>query len=273
MTSWDLFSLRGRVSIVTGGAGLLGRQHATALAAAGSHVAIGDCDGDRAAAVAEQLEEAHGTPALGLRLDVTAADSLSSFREAVLARWGRIDVLVNNAAIDDKVERSALADELALFENYPLALFRRMLEVNVTGVFLASQILGAPMQKSGSGSIVNIASTYGLVGPDPALYRDPGGQQRLCKSPAYPASKGAVLAFTRYLAAAWAPTVRVNSLSPGGVRNGQEEWFVENYERHTPLARMASPWDYQGAIIFLASDASAYMTGANLVVDGGFTAW
>src|SRR5262249_42514911 len=158
-----------------------------------------------------------------------------------------------NAAVDDKVDDSALAVEMSRFENYPLPLFRRMLDVNVTGVFLASQILGTPMRQAGTGSIVNIASMYGIVGPDPSLYRDSEGLHQFPKSPAYPMSKGAVLPSPRSLAAAWAPFVRVTSLSPGGVRNGQTEWFIDNYARRTPLGRMASPCDYQGAVVFLAS--------------------
>jgi NAD(P)-dependent dehydrogenase (short-subunit alcohol dehydrogenase family) len=270
----DRSSLAGRVAVVTGAAGLLGRRHACALAGAGAALALGDVDAGAAAAHTGEVADAYGVATLGLELDVTSRESLLAFREAVLGRFGRIDVLVNDAAVNDKFEDPALATDLSRFEAYPLEAWRRMMEVNVTGTFLACQVLGAAMAERGSGSIVNVASTYGLVAPDQSLYVRPDGTRAFWKSPSYPAGKGAVLAFTRYLAAYWgARGVRVNALSPGGVEDGQESWFVGNYAKRTPLGRMAAPDDTAGAILFLASDASSYVTGANLVVDGGFTAW
>ena len=268
------FSLEGRVAVVTGALGLLGRNHCAALARAGANVVVCDLDEAACVAAAAALSRTSAHAALGGRLDVTAPDAIRALRDRILREFGRIDVLVNNAAVNDTVENPAAAAELSKFENYPLDLWKRSLDVNVTGVFLCSQILGAQMAHQGSGSIINIASTYGLVGPDQALYRKPDGTQSFYKSAAYPAAKGAVIAFTRFLAAYWGSAgVRVNTLSPGGVENDQDEYFVRNYAARTPLGRMAEPDDYMGAVVFLASDASRYMTGANLVVDGGWTAW
>jgi NAD(P)-dependent dehydrogenase (short-subunit alcohol dehydrogenase family) len=270
MTINKLFSLHDKIAIVTGATGLLGRQHCLALAEAGAGVVLADLNVEKCRVVEASLPAARH---LSLAVDVAGPDSLAAARDVVLEKYGRIDVLVNNAAVNDMFENPGLATEQSKFENYPLDMWLKSLEVNVTGVFLASQILGTPMARRGSGSIINIASTYGMVGPDQSIYQKPDGDQVFYKSPAYPVTKGAVLNFTRYLAAYWGKNgVRVNSLSPGGVQNGQENWFVDNYSRRTALGRMAQPTDYKGALVFLASDASAYMTGANLVVDGGWTA-
>lgn len=266
----DLFSLAGKTAVVTGALGLLGQQHCAALAEAGAHVVVCDLDGDAAADFAVTLP----TVSIGLAADVTQPAALEMLVQQTLARFSRVDVLVNNAAINDMFENPAMAAEQSKFENYPLGMWQRSLDVNVTGVFLCAQIVGREMARRGSGSIINVASTYGIVAPDQALYRTPNGRQPFYKSPAYPTTKGAVIAFTRFLAAYWgAAGVRVNALSPGGVENGQEDYFVANYAARTPLQRMARPTDYKGALVFLAGDASAYMTGANLVVDGGWTTW
>ncbi len=264
----DLFSLKGKTAIVTGGLGLIGKKHCEALAAAGANVFVCDIDKNLCSDFAKTLP----TESFGFPLDVTFSVSIASLRDYVLSKFGQIDILVNNAAINDMVENPRQNPERGKFENYPLDLWNKALNVNLTGVFLCSQIVGASMAGKRKGSIINIASTYGVVAPDQSLYKKPDGSQVFYKSPAYPATKGAVIAFTKFLASYWGPAgVRVNALSPGGVLNGQEQYFIDNYSSRTPLGRMANPCDYEGAIVFLASDASEYMTGANLIVDGGWT--
>jgi NAD(P)-dependent dehydrogenase (short-subunit alcohol dehydrogenase family) len=265
----NLFSLKDKTAIVTGALGLLGKKHCEALAEAGANVVVADINEAASESFALSLGENHG----GLKVDVTSERSLKIARDKILTRYGSIDILVNNAAINDMFENPGLAKELSAFENYPLDAFKKSLDVNVTGVFLASQVFGSVMAEQGSGSIINIASTYGIVGPDQSIYRNERGEQTFYKSPVYPVTKGAVVNFTRFLAAYWGHKgVRVNTLSPGGVENEQNEFFIQNYSAKTLLGRMARPADYQGALVFLASEASAYMTGANLVVDGGWTA-
>lgn len=265
----NLFRLDGRVAIVTGACGLIGKEHCNALCEAGAFVVVADLNEESATVFASSLPNA-----IGIGVDITNKESIESLRDRVLSKYGHIDILINNAAINDMFEHPEHAGELSKFENYPLDAWQKSLDVNITGTFLCSQVVGTVMAKVGKGSIVNVASTYGIVGPDQSLYEKPDGSQEFYKSPAYPATKGAVINFTRFLAAYWGHRgVRVNTLSPGGVENSQDEWFVNNYAKRTPLKRMAVPTDYKGAIIFLASDASAYMTGANLVVDGGWTVW
>ena len=264
----DLFSLENKIAIVTGACGLLGIQHCEALMEAGAQVVVADLEEDRCEQLALRLGEGH----LGIGCDVTSRESLLQARQRILDRYGRIDILVNNAAINDMFENPALALEQSMFEHYPLEMWDRSWKVNVSGVFLCSQIWGAVMAQQGTGSIINIASTYGIVAPDQGIYRNEAGEQTFYKSPAYPVTKSAVIGFTKFLASYWGNKgVRVNALSPGGVENHQDPSFKNNYAGRTLLGRMAAPSDYKGAIVFLASDASAYMTGTNLVVDGGWT--
>lgn len=264
------FDLNGKVALVTGALGLLGRKHAKALNDAGARVVCADMDEVSAVKLAEEL----GEGAMGIGFDVTEKASVEVARGRVMERFGHVDVLVNNAAVNEHFEDSEQGRKQSMFEHLPLEQWEVSLRVNVTGVFLCSQVFGSPMAEQGTGSIINVASTYGLVAPDQSLYVRPDGSRAFFKSPAYPTTKGAVISFTRFLAAYWGHRgVRVNTLSPGGVEAGQEPFFLDNYGKRTPLGRMAKADEYGGAVVFLASDASAYMTGANLVVDGGFTAW
>ncbi len=270
MESPSLFSLNHKVAVVTGALGLLGKQHCLALSEAGASVIVCDLNEDACDDFAFSLEG----DSMGVGTDITSPASLSKLKDRILEKYKKIDILINNAAINDMFENPSAAVELSKFENYPLDLWEKSLKVNITGTFLCSQVIGSQMAEQGYGSIINIASTYGITAPDQSLYKKNNGSQEFYKSPAYPATKGAVISFTRFLAAYWGEKgVRVNCLSPGGVENNQEDYFIKNYSKRTPLGRMAAPSDYKGAIVFLASEASSYMTGANLIIDGGWTAW
>jgi NAD(P)-dependent dehydrogenase (short-subunit alcohol dehydrogenase family) len=270
----DWFDVSDRTVIVTGGAGLLGRQYGHALVEAGARVVLADIDGDRAEAVAEDLSGG-SKRATGLAVDVTDEASVADLVRTTVATFGGIDGLVNNAALDPKFHRSPDAQLAATFENYPLDLWNRSLAVNLTGMFLCAREVAPAMLAQKRGVIVNVSSTYGLVGPDQRLYEsERPGAPREFKPVAYSVTKSGVLGFTRYLAAYWAGTgIRVNTLTPGGVLDDQPPEFVRRYGARTPLGRMAERDEYCGALLFLLSDASSYMTGSNLVVDGGWTAW
>jgi len=270
-----LFDLTGRVAIVTGGAGLLGREYTRTLLAAGASVAVADIDYDQAVATATTAAAETGGVALGVAVDIRSQEQIGRMVAAVCDRFGRIDILVNNAAIDPKFDAAVAGQQANTFEDYPLPLWQASLDVNLSGTFLCCQAVGRVMVPQRSGAVVNISSTYGLVAPDQRLYqRDGEAEQRLFKPAAYAATKAAVAHLTRYLAVYWAPHgIRVNTLTPHGVFNSQDEQFVRRYAERCPLGRMARPDEMNGPLLFLVSDASSYMTGSNLVVDGGWTAW
>lgn len=269
----ELFSLRDRVVIVTGGLGQLGRQFSLALADRKAKVAVFDVavsDG----AIAQRFGERAAAPdSLFLSVDVTKDGSLAAGLETVKEKWGAPHALINAAALDSPPD--AAAEENGPFETYPEVAWDEVMDVNVKGAFLACQVVGAEMATAGRGSIVNISSIYGLVSPDQRIYeyrRREGST--FFKPVVYSVSKSALMNLTRYLATYWASrNVRVNTLTLGGVFNNQDERFREAYCGRVPLGRMADETEYNGAVIFLVSDASSYMTGANLVIDGGWTAW
>lgn len=274
MTIQDKFNLQSRVAVVTGGAGLLGAEFSRTLAEAGAAVIVADLNQDAANKVAKELTEA-GYRAAGFGLDVTRPESTRELVAVTLNQFGRLDVLVNSAALDPKFDPDAAAKGIApgAFEDYPLEQWNAALNVNLTGMFLVTQACVKPMLEQGKGSIINICSTYGLNGPDQRIYIKDG--QRVAYKPVYyTTTKAGVMGFTKYLAAYYAETeIRVNALTPGGVYNNHEEYFVKNYSAKTVMGRMAHKDEMNGALLFLASDASSYMTGNNVIVDGGWTAW
>ena len=269
----DKFNMKGRTVLVTGGGGLLGRQFALALAQAGADVMLADLAYEAAADQAEVIR-AEGLSAEALAVDVIDPDSTREMVQQTLARFGRLDVLINSAALDPKFDPQHQSEQAAnAFETYALEAWRKALDVNLTGMFLASQAAVQPMLAQSQGVIINICSTYGLNGPDQRIYIRPDGTQSY-KPVYYSVTKAGVLGFTRYLAAYYAgKNIRVNALTPGGVYNQHDEVFVKAYSAKTILGRMANLDEMSAAMLFLASDASSYMTGANLIVDGGWTAW
>lgn len=269
----DKFNMKGRTVLVTGGGGLLGRQFALALAQAGADVMLADLAYEAAADQAEVIR-AEGLSAAALAVDVVDPDSTRAMVEQTLARFGRLDVLINSAALDPKFDPQHQSEQAAnAFETYALEAWRKALDVNLTGMFLASQAAVQPMLAQSQGVIINICSTYGMNGPDQRIYSRPDGTQSY-KPVYYSVTKAGVLGFTRYLAAYYAgKNIRVNALTPGGVYNQHDEVFVKAYSAKTILGRMANIDEMSAAMLFLASDASSYMTGANMIVDGGWTAW
>ena len=266
----DLFDLSGRVAVVTGGAGLLGYQHGSVLAAAGAHVVLLDLAAAHPAEQADELAREHGRRCLGLVADVTDEASIREASSRIQAEFGRVDILINNAANNPKVEDgNTIGSRL---ENFPVERWDSDLRVGLTGAFLCSRTFGMEMVKRRSGVIVNIASDLAVIAPDQRLYRVEGlpEDQQPVKPVTYSVVKTALIGLTRYLATYWArDNIRVNAISPGGVFNGQPEVFLSRLTQLIPLGRMANRDEYQGAILFLCSDASSYMTGTNLVVDGG----
>jgi len=268
------FDLSGRVILITGGCGLLGVEHAKAIADAGGTPVIADLRVDAASDSASSIAREYSVPASAVELDVTSSASSQAALQAVLQQHGRLDGLVNNAAHNPKVEGKGLA--ATRFENFSLDDWSRDLAVGLTGAFLVSQVFGAHMAAHGGGVIVNIASDLGVIAPDQRIYRRPGlaESEQPVKPVTYSVVKGGLVMFTKYLATYWAEqNVRVNALVPGGVYAGQPDDFVERLSNLIPMGRMAKREEYRAALVFLCSDASSYMTGSNLIVDGGRTCW
>jgi 2-deoxy-D-gluconate 3-dehydrogenase len=235
-------------------------------------VVIADIDEEAASMLANALarDELQAMPHL---VDVTSPESARGMVQAALKTFGRLDILVNSAALDPKFDPQHDGQQAGSFEDYPLDRWDQALSVNLTGMFLCCQAAALPMLAQGGGTIINLCSTYGLVGPDQRIYQRPGQPPRY-KPVYYSVTKAGVLGLTRYLATYYAgQNLRVNALTPGGVFNDHDEDFLQAYSARVVLGRMAEKHEMNGALLFLASDASSYMTGANLVVDGGWTAW
>lgn len=271
--AFKAYKMDDRVVIITGGAGMLGKAYSRTLAAAGAHVVIVDIDGSSAEKLAEEVSLASGREALGLGVDIADPEAVKAMTSTVLEHFGRIDVLVNNAAINPKFDKEHAGEHGNTFEDFPFEQWQEALSVNVGGMFLCSQAVAETMRQAGKGVIINVSSTYGISGPDQRLYQRKG-QPPQYKPVTYTVSKAAAVGLTKYLATYFAGTgIRVNTLTPGGVFADHDDEFVQRYSSRTVLGRMADRDEMASALLFLVSDASSYMTGANLVVDGGWTAW
>ncbi|MFH0954144.1 MAG: SDR family oxidoreductase [Verrucomicrobiota bacterium] len=265
-TVHQLMNLKSRVALVTGGAGHIGRALCSALADQGARVVVLDVDGGACRKTAAALRKSHKIAALPLEVDLADQRQVTAVAPAVLRKFGRIDILVNNAAMVGALAVKGWAVPLA---RQRADTWRQALEVNLTAAFLLTQACAGALGRAGHGSVINIGSIYGLVGPDLSLYEG----TTMGNPAAYAASKGGLLAMTRWFATVLAPKVRVNAITPGGVLRNQPAPFRRHYTARVPLRRMATEEDLKGAVAFLASDLSAYVTGHNLIVDGGWTAW
>ena len=268
----EKFDLSGQVAVVTGGAGLLGSQFCQTLAGAGASVVCADADLKSADELVDRLTT-QGMVVLPYQVDVTLPDENKGMADFALSHFNRLDILVTCAAVDPKFDSTSPAQFNYRFENYPLALWQKTLDVNLTGSFLSAQAAIPAMLKTGHGVVIMISSIYGMVAPDQKIYQSAGKSPQY-KPADYPVTKSAILELVRYLAAYYAgQPIRVNALSPGGVYNGHSDEFIRNYSAHSMLGRMAGVEELNGSLLFLASPASSYMNGANLVVDGGWMAW
>ncbi len=276
MASVDsLFRLDGRVAVITGGAGLLGYQHAATIAGLGGIPVLLDINGEALAANAARLADETGGQAPSYIVDITDLQALEVVGRQLLAEHGRVDILINNAARNPKVE-SAGDKDFSRLEHFPWEQWQLDLNVGLGGAFNCAKVFGAQMAQQGRGVIVNIASDLGVIAPDQRLYRVEGreAEQQPVKPVTYSVVKHGLIGLTKYLATYWCEQgVRCNALSPGGVYAGQNDVFVSKLTQLIPLGRMAEADEYRGAIAFLCSDASTYMNGANLVMDGGRSTW
>jgi len=269
------FDLSGKIAVITGGAGVLGEQHARAIIAARGIPVLVDSVGARVTELATKLSNEFNLNVPGFPADVTKPNDVKRVLAEVLQRNGRVDILINNAASNPKVEGSEPAS-FSRFESFSIDQWNADIALGINSAFICCQVFGTEMARRGAGVILNVSSELGLIGPDQRIYRLPNLPDTL--QPAKPVTdsitKAAIIGLTRYLATYWAARgVRVNAICPGGVTQGQPDEFVNRLTNLIPMSRLARVDEYQGAVIFLCSDASSYMTGSVLAIDGGRTTW
>ena len=273
--SLQKFRIDDKIAIITGGAGLLGVQHSDAIAEAGGIPILWDINEEIAVKHGKRIKRTFNVPSMGMNVDITDPDSVKAGLDKILSVFNHIDILINNATNDPKVEK-AQADNWSRFENYNIEMWNKDISVGLTGAFLCSQTVGTYMAKSRGGVILNIASDLGVIAPDQRIYEKKNllEHQQPAKPVTYSIIKHGIIGLTKYLATYWADkNVRANALSPGGVYTNQDDEFVSILTNHIPMKRMARNDEYKAAVVFLVSEASSYMTGANLIIDGGRTCW
>ena len=265
MKTYEIFDLSNKVILLTGSSGLLGRLYSIGLSEAGATVILADKDIALSKKLVKEIRKKYNNDSIAIKVNLESKRSISAMINTVNSKFSKIDVLINNAAYqgNSKIRKSG-------FENLSLDIWNNAMNINLTSIFLTCQLVGKQMIKQQYGNIINIGSTYGIVAPDQKIYGNSGQNSAAF----YAATKSGLIHLTKYLATYWeGKGIRVNSLSPGGVFNNQDPEFIKNYAKKTPMNRMANKEEYVDSLIFLASDASSYMTGSNLVVDGGWTAW
>jgi NAD(P)-dependent dehydrogenase (short-subunit alcohol dehydrogenase family) len=271
----NLFDLSGRVIVITGAAGLLGRQHADAIASAGGAPVLLDLSLQPVEKLAKEIKTQYGVPAAGYAVDITNENEVEANTKVILEKFKKIDALLNNAANNPKVENQ-VGKNFSRLENFPLEVWDADISVGLTGAFLCSKHYGTVISQNPDGGVIlNISSDLGLIAPDQRLYQQPGlpEDQQPVKPVTYSVVKTGLIGLTRYLATYWPDRVRCNALCPGGVEAGQPEDFIKEVNARIPMGRLAQVDEYQGVLIFLLSDASAYMNGAILPMEGGRSVW
>lgn len=274
---FEKFRIRGKTCIITGGAGLLGKQHAIAVLEGGGIPVLLDISEKALQAAKEYLKGFYpDAEVAAFHADITDEIELTKIRDMVLEKWGHIDILINNAANNPKMEKESKNLGNIRFDNFPMSIWTEDIAVGLTGAFLCAKVFGKSMEDNRQGVILNISSDLGIIAPDQRIYRKEGiaEEEQMIKPVTYSVIKHGLLGLTKYLAAYWADkNIRVNAICPAGVENGQDKDFIRKLVNLVPMGRMANMDEYQCTVLYLISDASSYMTGSTVIIDGGRTCW